>query len=247
MKAPRIRIFAGPNGSGKSTLNSVLPSYLLGLYLNADEIEASLKRQGFVDLSCYGLESPLEGIQDFLTTSPLFLKSGADVVPAGAVVVEGARVLLADKLRNSYAAAALAEYVREELLRKGVSFTFETVMSHQSKVDFMEKALAAGFRVYLYYIATSNPNINVARVKSRVQSGGHPVPEDKILSRYGQSLNLLYDAIRNSSRAFIFDNSADSAEIVWIAECTDGIEIELQMEEIPVWFAEHVIDRFENG
>lgn len=242
-----MRVFAGPNGSGKSTLNSVLPSYLLGVYLNADEIEAALKRQGFVDLSCYGLESPLAGIQEFLAASPLFLKSGADVVPTDEVVVEGTRVLLADKLRNSYTAAALAEYVREELLRKRVSFTFETVMSHQSKVDFMGKALDAGFRVYLYYIATSNPNINVARVKSRVQSGGHAVPEDKILSRYGQSLKLLYDAIRNSSRAYIFDNSADAADIVWIAKCTDGIEIELQVEDVPDWFAQHVVDRFVSG
>lgn len=144
-----MRVFAGPNGSGKSTLNSVLPSYLLGLYLNADDVEASLKGQGYVDLSRFGLESPLLGIHEFLTASPLFLRSGVDVVPRGGVVVEGTRVLLADKLRNSYAAAALVEYVREELLRKGVSFTFETVMSHQSKVVFMEKALAAGFRVYL--------------------------------------------------------------------------------------------------
>lgn len=111
----------------------------------------------------------------------------------------------------------------------------------------MKRAMDAGFRVYLYYIATSNPNINVSRVKSRVQSGGHSVPEDKILSRYGQSLELLYDAIRNSSRAFMFDNSADAAEIVWIAECTDGVEINLQVEEVPVWFAEHVIDRFHKG
>ena len=247
MKVPRMRVFAGPNGSGKSTLNTVLPSYLLGVYLNADEIEAALTRQGFVDLACYGLESPLTGVQDFLTASPLFSKSGAGVVSADGLDVDGTRVLLADRLRNSYAAAALAEYVREELLRQGVSFTFETVMSHHSKVDFMRKALAAGFRVYLYYIATSNPNINVARVKSRVQSGGHSVPEDKILSRYGQSLKLLYDAIRNSSRPYIFDNSADTAEIVWIAKCTDGIEIELQVEDVPDWFAQHIIDRFESG
>lgn len=247
MKAPRMRVFAGPNGSGKSTLNTVLPPYLLGVYVNADEIELSLKNQGLVDMSRYGLESPLTGIQEFLSTSPLFLKSCADLVLADDLTIEESRVLLSDKLHNSYAAAALAEYAREELLRHGVSFTFETVMSHPSKVDFMKRAMDAGFRVYLYYIATSNPNINVSRVKSRVQSGGHSVPEDKILSRYGQSLELLYDAIRNSSRAFIFDNSADAAEIVWIAECTDGVEINLQVEEVPVWFAEHVIDRFHKG
>ena len=34
-------MFAGPNGSGKSVLKSYLPEPLLGVYLNADEIEAA--------------------------------------------------------------------------------------------------------------------------------------------------------------------------------------------------------------
>jgi predicted ABC-type ATPase len=36
-----MRMFAGPNGSGKSVLKSYLPEPLLGVYLNADEIEAA--------------------------------------------------------------------------------------------------------------------------------------------------------------------------------------------------------------
>lgn len=39
-ETPRLRMFAGPNGSGKSVLKSYLPEPLLGVYLNADEIEA---------------------------------------------------------------------------------------------------------------------------------------------------------------------------------------------------------------
>ena len=39
-------MFAGPNGSGKSTLKSVLPSALLGFYLNPDELE--LRGDNFV-------------------------------------------------------------------------------------------------------------------------------------------------------------------------------------------------------
>jgi hypothetical protein len=32
---------------------------------------------------------------------------------------------------------------------------------------------------------------------------------------------------------------------MWIAECTDGIEMSLRVEEVPAWFVAHVIDRFE--
>ncbi len=238
-----MRVFAGPNGSGKSTLQSLLPRNLLGFYINADDIEAKLRSEGLADLSSYGVNEPLVHIREFLLNSPLFSKAGGDINPTDDFSVDGSRVYIAARLRNSYAAAALAEFVREELIQSRVSFTFETVMSHQSKVEFMGQAKAAGFRVYLYFIATANPRINIARVKSRVQSGGHDVPVDKIFDRYGKSLNLLYDAIRNSNRAYIFDNSANAEEMMWIAECTDGKDIVLRMETVPDWFTRHVLDR----
>ncbi len=40
---PRLRMFAGPNGSGKSELKQYLPAPLLGVYLNADELEKDIR------------------------------------------------------------------------------------------------------------------------------------------------------------------------------------------------------------
>ena len=48
--SPQLRMFAGPNGSGKSTLKTVLPKDLLGVYLNPDEIEARIRRDGFLSV-----------------------------------------------------------------------------------------------------------------------------------------------------------------------------------------------------
>ena len=48
---PRLRMFAGPNGSGKSTINEVLPPQLLGIYVNADEMEKAIRVHGFLDLA----------------------------------------------------------------------------------------------------------------------------------------------------------------------------------------------------
>ncbi len=53
--SPRLRMFAGPNGSGKSTLKTVLPTDLLGVYLNPDEIEARIRRDGFLSVDEFGL------------------------------------------------------------------------------------------------------------------------------------------------------------------------------------------------
>lgn len=54
---PRLRVFAGPNGSGKSVLTAVLPSPLLGVYLNPDEIEASIRQNGCLDLGAFGVST----------------------------------------------------------------------------------------------------------------------------------------------------------------------------------------------
>ena len=48
---------------------------------------------------------------------------------------------------------------------------------------------------YLYYIATSDPYINISRVKNRVILKGHDVPEDKITNRYYRSLGFLKEAV----------------------------------------------------
>jgi predicted ABC-type ATPase len=136
----------------------------------------------------------------------------------------------------SYHASIVADFIRRKLLEQSVSFSFETVMSHHSKVDFLREAQLKGYRTYLYYVATIDPSINVSRVKLRVRQGGHDVPETKIRSRYVNSLSLLMDAIEVSNRAYIFDNSVDGQESIWLAEVTDGTDITLKSTTIPAWF-----------
>jgi predicted ABC-type ATPase len=61
-------------------------------------------------------------------------------------------------------------------------------MSHPSKVALLARAQMAGYRTYLYFIATDDPAINISRVRNRVKLGGHAVPEDRIVQRYHRSL-----------------------------------------------------------
>lgn len=70
---------------------------------------------------------------------------------------------------------------------------------------------------------------------------GHPVPEEKIISRFSRSLDLLMDAIACSDRAYIFDNSGKQQ--VWIAEITDGKWLEMKTENMPNWFFTAVLDK----
>ena len=82
-------------------------------------------------------------------------------------------------------------------------------------------------------------------MKSRVKLGGHAVPEDKIAERYHRSLELLMAAIRHTNRAYVFDNSGNTRDKkhTWLAEITEGRELELKSDQLPAWFKRAVLDK----
>jgi predicted ABC-type ATPase len=235
-------MFAGPNGSGKSTLKTVLPRVLLGVYLNADEIELEMRTKGILDLHEYGVAITEAEIKAFFGQSAF--NSGEDFRRfADSVRMSEDRLQFDPDAVNSYVASATADIFRQHLLETRTNFTLETVMSHPSKVKLLEQAQQLGYRTYLYFIATDDPEINISRVKARVQRGGHPVPENKIAKRYFASLDLLIQAIRHSNRTYVFDNSGEGQERTWLAEITDGKELVMRTAQMPAWFKHAVWDR----
>lgn len=241
---PRLRLFAGPNGSGKSVLKSYLPEALLGIYLNPDEIESSIRRSHLLDISSLDVQWSLQEIRSFLGKSGALERFSLAGGGGNLTSVDGVLDFNGIDI-NSYHAAAIVEFIRLKLLAQGRSFTFESVMSHPSKVRFLEEAQQAGYRTYLYYVATDDPEINISRVRNRVALGGHAVPEGKIVSRYHRSMDLLMDAIKRSHRAYIFDNSTDNADgrHTWLAEVTEGTRLELKTDRIPDWLKQAVLDK----
>lgn len=241
-QVPRLRMFAGPNGSGKSSIQSVIGRELLGVYINPDDIEKEIRERGdALDLRAYGVNTTAAEILPFFLNSTLLKK--ADLLDEAVELrFSDDRLNFHAVAVNSYFASVAADFIRHKLLETRTSFTFETVMSSADKVAFLAKAKAHGFRIYLYYVATEDPLINISRVRHRVKMGGHPVPEDKIASRYHRSLSLLMDAVQLTDRAYVFDNT--SHECIWLAEVTDGRLLEMKAAQMPQWFKYSLWDKF---
>ena len=237
-------MFAGPNGSGKSTLKSYLRNELLGVYLNPDEIEQEIRRQGVLDFAAYGVTTTADEVLSFFQGSSFLISAGFGDAAKHLGFAKG-RLNFAKTEVNAYLASVAGDFLRRKLLELKVSFTLETVMSHPSKVELLAKAQQAGYRTYLYFVATDDPAINLSRVRNRVNLGGHAVPEDRIAPRYHRSIELLVEAIRHTNRAYVFDNSGDNKEHkhTWLAEITDGKILELKSDQIPAWFKRSVLDR----
>lgn len=239
-ETPRLRMFAGPNGSGKSTAKAMLRPELLEFYLNADEIEATIKTDGFFNFNNWQLAVEESELRDFLAASTLLTKANLSGQAANLPFQKGQLFFALDEI-NSYFASVIADFVRRKFVALNRSFTFETVMSSPDKIEFLQSARQAGFRTYLYFVATQNPKINITRVAERVRRGGHDVPTDKIIARYYRSLDLLADAIRSADRAYIFDNSG--AQLDWLAEFENGQFTQRVDESPPLWFETYVLDK----
>jgi predicted ABC-type ATPase len=137
----------------------------------------------------------------------------------------------------SYEAAHLVERFRDEFLLKGISFCFETVFSHVSKIDFIAKAKAYGYHVVLVYIHLVSAGLNEARVSQRVTEGGHSVPPEKIRARLPRTMENVAVALQLVDEARLLDNSSRAEAFREIAVVRKGRCVRT-VDVLPDWAEE---------
>lgn len=233
----RFRMIAGPNGSGKSTLVKRLrDEFAVNFYtfLNADDILVSVRNTG-----AFSPRFPvdLSELSEYVESST-YDESVKEFFRTGKIRIAGDCVKFDDGAVNSYTIALFTNFLQHAATRRGESFSQETVFSHPSKIAALKTARDAGYRTYLYFIATDSPLINTWRVANRRIQGGHDVPVEKIASRHSRSIAQLKDAIPHLSRAFFFDNSGP--EMLYLGSYSEdaGFAFNLPTERLPRWFRE---------
>jgi predicted ABC-type ATPase len=250
----RLRVFAGPNGSGKSTvINAIIRngSPLLGLYINADDIAKKLISSSF-SFQDWDLEITKDNFIEKLKDNSLIVNVEKEIPIDALFEVEAncLKMVYDERKHIERIAQIMAEFLRICCLEKSMRFSFETVFSHPSKVEWMKKARDLGYKVYFYFVSTESPEINKTRVKNRVLEGGHDVPENKIEERYYRSLDLMYEASQFAYQAFYFDNSTltQKGNENWFAHFkrlngkAEWDEI-TDREKVPNWFIKYYVNK----
>lgn len=240
----RLRLIAGPNGSGKSSIFDLIKEFKekqkvihTGPFVNSDLIEKEFKENKAIDLKRFGIESPPASlISDYLKISTFKDPYDPKVIAELVILENGFLKLKADR-SSPLIGMIVSDLIREFLLSKGISFTMETVFSHPDKLELIRKAIDKQYKVYLYFVSTEDPLINVKRVEGRVAAGGHDVPHKKIIERYERTMNNLYEAVKLSYRAYIFDNSGKTT--VKIAEKDKDGTLYLE-ESVPEWLLKYL-------
>ena len=115
---------------------------------------------------------------------------------------------------------------------KNEDFLIESNLARQSDYDWLKLVRSKGYDIALYFLCTSDVEINIGRVKKRVKEGGHDVPENIVIDRYNMSLLYLRKEIFGFTEVYLIENSTETAEQMAIVK--NGILIS-KKEDCSKW------------
>jgi len=98
---------------------------------------------------------------------------------------------------------------------KSESFGFESTLAGKKWMRMIMELKEAGYLTYIFFLDLVSVELAVSRVKYRVESGGHDIPEQTIRRRYLRSRrNFWYNYKDIVHRWYLFDNSSKTPELI---------------------------------
>jgi predicted ABC-type ATPase len=103
-----------------------------------------------------------------------------------------------------------------EFTEAGTDFAFETTLAGRSYVPLLRGVKKAGFRLHMFYLWIRSPELALLRIRYRVASGGHSVPERDVRRRFSRTLANLFELYRPLlDTLHFFDNSSDTPRLLF--------------------------------
>jgi predicted ABC-type ATPase len=95
----------------------------------------------------------------------------------------------------------------DECLCRRETFALESTLSGKTYIRLFRRARQLGYEIELHYLWLSSPAQAIARVRQRVQQGGHHVPAADIRRRFKRSLvHLLDEYLPLATRWAVWDS-----------------------------------------
>ncbi len=98
-----------------------------------------------------------------------------------------------------------------DLIAAQRDFAVESTLSGRSLAVSLQTAINKGYEVHVVYFWLPSARASLERVRQRVRSGGHGVPEPALLRRYGRSVKNFLTLYRPLAHRWeVFENSGSS-------------------------------------
>ncbi len=101
------------------------------------------------------------------------------------------------------------------LLDRKADFAIETTLATRSLLQIVLQAKRLGYETTVLYFWLNSPELAIERVRDRVVSGGHNIPDAVVRRRYVMGLQYLFDTyIPVMDRWILADNSKPPFSVV---------------------------------
>jgi len=107
---------------------------------------------------------------------------------------------------------------RRKLFENCQDFIVETTFSGKGALSLLREAQDKRYRVFLVAVLIPSDTASLGRVAERVKKGGHDVPVEAIVRRFGRSIANISHAIKTAERAYIIDNTGAKGRFVAVIE-----------------------------
>jgi predicted ABC-type ATPase len=114
----------------------------------------------------------------------------------------------------------------EQLAAQRHDFAFETTLASRTFAPRIARWMEAGYAFHLVFLWLPNAEFALARIRERVQLGGHDVPEDTVRRRYRRGLEnffALYQPLATTWR--FYDNAHAQPRLVARGDRTGRIVV----------------------
>jgi predicted ABC-type ATPase len=141
----------------------------------------------------------------------MFLRAGVEYFNPD----QAARLILTSipgitQLQANSAAWQQGRRLLERAIADRCNFAFETTLGGNTMTALLERALFSGIEVRVWYVGLNSPELHIARVRSRVEKGGHDIPEPRIRERYDRGRLNLIQLLPRLTELRVYDNSLEA-------------------------------------
>jgi predicted ABC-type ATPase len=81
----------------------------------------------------------------------------------------------------------------DALANQNVDFAFESTLSGKAYIPFLKELKSKGYIIHIFFLWIPTVNLALARIRERVEQGGHNVPAKDVRRRFVKSLNNFFN------------------------------------------------------
>jgi predicted ABC-type ATPase len=120
-----------------------------------------------------------------------------------------------------------------EYAARGVDFAFETTLSGKSYVSLLADLKKKGYALHFFFLWLPSAELAIARIKGRVQEGGHHVPADDVRRRFIRGIKNFFNLYGPLADSWmLFDNSQTKPVLIAKRRNGDSEVVDERMYEM---------------